>query len=522
VNYITARSSVMSGFFYLLAFYCWVRFRSQKIEVRSKTKSNILPLTSNFSPSPSSVSPLTSNFSPGSSSASPLTSNFLLLTSYFYLASLLAFLLGMISKEVVITLPIMLWLYDLYFIHPSRTPHSALRTLLNWRTYLPYLPFILSVLIPYFIIRKVQYKVFILHSFNRDMYMHLLTETTVLVKYIKMMIIPYGLSVYHEIDASTSILDVKVILSIIVLILIGIIAFLFSRSVRFELRLASFFSVWFFIVLLPTTLMPLNDPFQENRGYLAGVSLVGIIAVVMMSLLRRVKSRVNPQPLLTVVFLCLGLLLMVFSVTTFARNRVWKDEYTLWSDVLTKYPMAYKAYYSLGRVYMDRGDTEKAMESFKRAIRIYPMMNEAYNRMGILYGSNGDTESAIAMFKKAIELRPDYHKTYYNLGTTYYLNNKLDLAMEHYKKAIEISPHYTEPYIAMAEIYLKGGEVSMAKEMYEKAIYFRPSETRAYYRLGLIYEREGKREMAEAQYKAAIRIDPGLNKARERLELLGR
>src|SRR3972149_5112542 len=292
VNYITARSSVMSGFFYLLAFYCWVRFRSQKIEVRSKTKSNILPLTSNFSPSPSSVS--------------PLTSNFLLLTSYFYLASLLAFLLGMISKEVVITLPIMLWLYDLYFIHPSRTPHSALRTLLNWRTYLPYLPFILSVLIPYFIIRKVQYKVFILHSFNRDMYMHLLTETTVLVKYIKMMIIPYGLSVYHEIDASTSILDVKVILSIIVLILIGIIAFLFSRSDRFELRLASFFSVWFFIVLLPTTLMPLNDLFQENRGYLAGVSLIGIIAVVMMSLLRRVKSRVHPQTLLAVFSLCLG------------------------------------------------------------------------------------------------------------------------------------------------------------------------------------------------------------------------
>ena len=147
--------------------------------------------------------------------------------------------------------------------------------------------------------------------------------------------------------------------------------------------MASFFVIWFFVTLLPTTLIPLNDPFQENRGYLAGVSLVGIIAVAMMSLLRRVKSRANPQPLLTVVFLCLGLLLIVYSVTTIARNRVWKDEYTLWSDVLTKSPMAYKAYYSLGRVYMDRGDTEKAMESFKSAILIYPMMNEAYNRMGM-------------------------------------------------------------------------------------------------------------------------------------------
>src|SRR3990170_3317871 len=64
VNYITARSSLMSGFFYLLGFYFWVRFR-------------LVPLTSNFLP----------------------------LTSIFYLTSLLAFVAGMLSKEVVITLP---------------------------------------------------------------------------------------------------------------------------------------------------------------------------------------------------------------------------------------------------------------------------------------------------------------------------------------------------------------------------------------------------------------------------------
>ena len=67
LNYIVARSSLMSGFFYLLAFYCWVKYRSEKIEdrskkleVRSKTTSDILPLTSNFSQSSSSATPLTS------------------------------------------------------------------------------------------------------------------------------------------------------------------------------------------------------------------------------------------------------------------------------------------------------------------------------------------------------------------------------------------------------------------------------------------------------------------------------
>ena len=73
VNYITARSSVMCAFFYLLAFYCWVKFRSQN------------------------------------------NSNFLPLTSYFYLFSLLAFVLAMLTKEIAITLPVVLFLYDLLF-----------------------------------------------------------------------------------------------------------------------------------------------------------------------------------------------------------------------------------------------------------------------------------------------------------------------------------------------------------------------------------------------------------------------
>src|SRR3972149_3004726 len=116
VNYITARSSVMSGFFYLLAFYCWVKFRSKKIEdrskkleVRSQTKSNILPLTSNFSPGSYSASSLTSNFL-------LLTSNFLPLTSYDNLNFFVAVLIRSVSTLAVLTVQTMVRLYDLYFI----------------------------------------------------------------------------------------------------------------------------------------------------------------------------------------------------------------------------------------------------------------------------------------------------------------------------------------------------------------------------------------------------------------------
>src|SRR3972149_10075797 len=150
VNYIKARSSVMSGFFYLLAFYCWVRFRSQK-------------------------------------------------KSYFYIGSLLAFISGMLSKEVVITLPVMLLLYDVYFIPVNRTDLSG------WfkgrlKLLLPVIPFIFIVVVPYLIIRVMNWGQ-ILTPFKRTPLVQLYTELPVLVKHLKLFILPVGLNIehYHEI-----------------------------------------------------------------------------------------------------------------------------------------------------------------------------------------------------------------------------------------------------------------------------------------------------------------------------------
>ena len=69
------------------------------------------------------------------------------------------------------------------------------------------------------------------------------------------------------------------------------------------------------------------------------------------------------------------------------------------------------------------GGNDRALEYFKRALRIYPAMYQAYNRIGIIYGEKGDTMTAISMFKKTIELRPDF------LGHTITLGRHIILIM---------------------------------------------------------------------------------------------
>ena len=124
VNYITARSSLMSGFFYLLAFYCWVRYRGS-------------------------------------------------LTSYFYLSSLLAFLLSLLSKEMAITLPLILFIYDLYFI-PVSGDSFYKRLKMHCRVSAGIIPFVLVISIPY-IIASIYLADSRISSKPTDYYLHLLT-----------------------------------------------------------------------------------------------------------------------------------------------------------------------------------------------------------------------------------------------------------------------------------------------------------------------------------------------------------
>ena len=528
VNYITARSSVMSGFFYLLSFYCWVKFRSHSRRDRVDR-----PVGTDVGTSVGTdlqVCPQSMDRPEGLSLRDVAS----------YIASLLAFLLGMLSKEIVITLPIVLWLYDAYFTPTLSLPRLSYQrgggsrrdrpsglstplplqgrgnkgegTLLNWRTYLPYLPFILSVIIPYFLVRWIHYKVFTVYSFNRDIYSNILNQSYVLVKYIWMLAAPVGQSVYHDIVLTNSITDWRVIPSIIILAIIGIATFLLAKSNSHEGRTISFFSVWFFVTLLPTTLIPLNDIMQENRGYLSGVSFAVIAALFMEKFLGRRRW---------IFSLCLVLLLGVYSGATFKRNSIWQDEFTLWSDVLIKYPDSFKAFHSLGQAYMDQGENERAIEYFNNAIRIYPKIYTAYNALGIIYGERGDVGLAIAMFKKTIELRPDFPRAYYNLGTSYFLANNIPSAVENYKKALKFSPHYIDPYLALGEIYMRKGDTGLAEKMFKKVIDYRPSDARPYFRLGLIYEMQGKKGLAKDYYKAALKENPGLTGAKERLDRLG-
>ncbi|OGW41847.1 MAG: hypothetical protein A2132_05725 [Nitrospirae bacterium RBG_16_43_11] len=402
VNYITARSSLMSGFFYFLAFYCWVRYRGGEIEDRSK-KLEV---------------------------RSQAKSNFLLLSSYFYLSSLLAFLLSLLSKEMAITLPVVLFIYDLYFI-PVSEDSLFKRFKRHCRVSAAILPFVLVISIPY-IIASIYLADSRISSKPINYYLHLLTQAKVIVKYIYLLFVPAGLSVEHNIHFATSIWEASVIGSIVLIVLIVAILLILYRHKDVEWRSVSFFTFWFFISLLPVVLVVLQAPLQENRGYIAAAGFAVFAGTVLNKSVQWSRRHAGLKILLLI------LVLILYSAMTIERNVIWASEYNLWEDAVNKSPMSWRAHYALGKVYYNSRLEDLAIKEIARAVEIKPDYFDALHSLGVIYMKRGDLVQAREMLEKAVDAEPYWINGRMSLGEVYEKLGQRELAFREFETAVRL------------------------------------------------------------------------------------
>ena len=429
VNYISTRSSVMSGFFYLLAFYFWVKYRTPP-------------------PSP------------------PHRGGRVREGVGFYLASLFAFFLGMLTKEVVITLPVVLWLYDRCFAPELDMKKGGARLTVLVRGFFAYLPFLFLVVVPYLLFRAYLVGGILTSPENRpprDYYTNILTQTKVLSKYLQLLTLPVGLSVEHYIAEAYSLLNWEVITSALLLIIIlstGILVY-YRRSILW--RMVSFFIFWFFLVLAPTTIIPLESILQENRGYLAAISFA-VISAILLSRISSLKFSGNRYLLLpySITIFLLVLFLAAYAAGTIRRNTTWKDDITLWSDAVRKEPLSGRAHANLGMSYAEKKEIGYAIVEYQKAIELAPNIKYSHYALGSIYSKLNLFELAIYEYNKTVELDQWYYRAWNNIGMTYWKMGELDKAIDNFKRALAINPDYVLPYFNIGRIYEQQGRIDEA------------------------------------------------------------
>jgi tetratricopeptide (TPR) repeat protein len=381
---------------------------------------------------------------------------FTLLATFFYLGSLTAYAgsrlssgkatkyslyalalvsaaLGMLSKEITFTLPVVISLYELFFF---RGPAS--------RRLIRLIPFILTMLIiPYILLSETGDlgQAFRTPTSEYPRWQYLVTQFTVIVTYIRLLFMPVNQNLDYGYFPYGSFLAPQVLFSFLFLLsLLSFALWFYHRTRKSDgaLRLIPFGLLWFFItVSVTSSVVPTANLIFEHRAYLPSV---GVFLAVTAGVFLLVKRLENKKATVFAVS-SFVLILFVLSYAAHARNNVWESKISLWEDVVRKSPGNAKGYNNLGNEYRNKGIMDRAIASYKEAVRLMPGYAEAHNNLGVAYGFMGLIESAAGHFQKAVELDPDFADAHFNLALTYLEKNLPDLARKEFEAVLRLNPN---------------------------------------------------------------------------------
>ena len=156
--------------------------------------------------------------------------------------------------------------------------------------------------------------------------------------------------------------------------------------------------------------------------------------------------------------------------------------------------------FNLGLAYGDAGQYEKAIASYKEAIRINPDDADAHYNLGFVYGDAGQHEKAIASYKEAIRINPDDADAHYNLGLAYRKLGQYEKAIASYKESIRIKPDDANAHYNLGFIYDELGQYEEAIASYKEVLRINPDDAFVHFFLMVAYGDAGQYEEAIASY----------------------
>jgi tetratricopeptide (TPR) repeat protein len=247
------------------------------------------------------------------------------------------------------------------------------------------------------------------------------------------------------------------------------------------------------------------QPWADRYTYLAAVSLCvlcgGGFAVVW------AKAGTPDRRLWRIGLIALPLIIVAgFALSTVRHIRVWRDSESLWSYAIANAPAHPTPYNSLGAVYADRGEYDRAMVMYQRAIDLDAANHRAYTNLAVLYGTRGDTAKAAALFITARRLRPDYVEAYTGLGNLYLQRGHFRDAITEYDAALSVDPALAKAWFNKGLAYYQLGIRDSALIMFETTMRFQPRYTNAYLNAAVLYNEKGDTQSAVVMFTKAARL----------------
>jgi tetratricopeptide (TPR) repeat protein len=479
VTYISGRRDILFTLFYLLSFYSYIRFREENRWRLAAT-------------------------------------------------SLIAFVLSLLTKEMAVTLPVVLLLWEVYTRWETEMNLSVARQLMQriWETAKArkWELIVGGVMATGIVARYVigegkgmgSARASKMEYWGGNFWTNFLTVATVHVHQLKQIIAPVTLVASYQgaFPIAQSLFEWRVMLSLAILLGIFSVGFYCLKRDK----LISFAIAFYFITLLPVShIIPHHELLAEHYLYLPMFGFSLLIGHFMSRLAQRSPAWKK------IAYVSFGLIVILLSARTVVRNHDWKDAFTLWSVTHQAVPTSPRAAYNLGVEYERRQDYDRAIACFQKTIELDPNHTPAYNNLAGAYMTQGKFAEALKIYQRALMIRDRpsdpalwgrsrrlYAIIRRNTAKAYLHLGQPENALREAKQAINVLPIDPASYLLLGEIHQAQNQVEAAIKAYREGLRRVRSDAANELRLALagLYARNHRWDEAIKEWQTVLQSQP--------------
>ena len=433
VTYICQRYESLMGWFYLLSLYCFVR---------------------------------------GASGGR---------ARWWYDGAIAACLIGMGTKEVMVTAPVMILLYDYVFVSGSWRHLARNRWKIHAGLALSWLA--LAMLM----VKTMSYAVGGGGgggaTEGNSSLAYLFTQFKVVLYYLRLAVYPHPLCLSYGWPTVGGALDVVLPMAVV-----GVLGA--ATAVALWRRLpAGFLGAWFFVVLLPSSsVVAVDDVIFEHRMYLplAGIVVLAVIGGYHVLSKAFLAGMIPEGRRVWILGVLAGVISIAAITGTIMRNRDYRSEEVMWRDIAKKQPQNLAAQLGLGTALAQGGDLQAAEDSFSRLIetadhswsRLDAVQKtaccRALNNMGTIRQREGAFEDAERYFRRALGIAPGFSQARDNLGVVLSAMGRGEEAEREWKAVLATGTRDGTAHYGLASLYAAKGEAAEALGHFEQALLAMP------------------------------------------------
>ena len=244
---------------------------------------------------------------------------------------------------------------------------------------------------------------------------------------------------------------------------------------------------WFWYV---GTLIPVIGILQVGAQSMADrytyMPLIGIFCLIVWGV-----SDFFPNTKFRIKSALAGITLSGLLIVTWYQLEHWKNSITLFTHAIevtesqnSNFDLAYN---NLGTALFEEGQSQAAIKNYKEAIRLNPKYDDAYYNLGLALLSDKKIGQAITQFEKTIELKPYYFKAYNNIGNALVSEGNLEKAILYFQKAIEKHPNFVDAHFNLANAFTQSNQKEKAIYHFKQVTQLQNQNAEAHFKIGTLY-----------------------------------